>query len=91
MEEQESCEGELTLQECHIALKSFANNKSPGNDGLSVELYRKFWSLLGIHLVGALNEAYRTGELSPSQKQAVITLLDKGKDRTLLKNWRPIS
>ena len=29
--------------------------------------------------------------MSPSQRQAVITLLDKGKDRTLLKNWRPIS
>jgi len=32
-----------------------------------------------------------SGELTTSQKQAVITLLDKGKDRTLLKNWRPIS
>ena len=30
--------------------------------------------------------------MSCSQKQAVITLLEKsGKDRTLLKNWRPIS
>ena len=29
--------------------------------------------------------------MSPSQRQAVITLLDKGKYRNLLKNWRPIS
>jgi len=30
--------------------------------------------------------------LSNSQKQAVITLIEKkGKDRTLLENWRPIS
>ena len=30
--------------------------------------------------------------MSSSQKQAVITLIEKkGKDRTLLENWRPIS
>ena len=39
----------------------------------------------------AINESYFAGELTPSQRQAVITLIDKGSDRTLLKNWRPIS
>ena len=35
---------------------------------------------------------FETGELSTSQKQAIIKLLEKkGKDRILLKNWRPIS
>ena len=30
--------------------------------------------------------------MSNSQKQAVITLIEKkGKDRSLLENWRPIS
>ena len=30
--------------------------------------------------------------MSNSQRQAVITLIEKkGKDRTLLENWRPIS
>ena len=32
------------------------------------------------------------GELSTSQKQAVITLIEKkGRDKRLVKNWRPIS
>ena len=32
------------------------------------------------------------GELSTSQKQAVITLIKKkGRDKRLVKNWRPIS
>jgi len=35
---------------------------------------------------------FETGEMSRSQKQAVITLIEKkGKDRLLLENWRPIS
>ena len=35
--------------------------------------------------------AFIKGELSTSQRQAVITVLDKGKDRSLIENWRPIS
>ena len=35
---------------------------------------------------------YNFGELSVSQKQAVITLIEKpGKDRSFIENWRPIS
>lgn len=90
-EDRSQCEGELTLEECKSALNSFAKNKAPGNDGLTIEFYKKFWPILGKLLVKSLNESFRLGELSSSQKQAVITLLDKGKDRTLLKNWRPIS
>ena len=40
----------------------------------------------------SLNYAFEYGELSNSQKQAVITLIEKkGKDKRLVKNWRPIS
>ena len=42
-------------------------------------------------LINSFKSAFELGELSTSQKQTVITLLDKGKDRTLIKNWRPIS
>ena len=40
----------------------------------------------------SLNYAYLHGELSNSQKQAVITLIEKkDKERRWIKNWRPIS
>ena len=42
-------------------------------------------------MLECINSGYTKGKLSNSQRQAVITLLDKGKDRRLLKNWRPIS
>ena len=42
--------------------------------------------------LGSLEESYNKGELTPSQRQAIIKLLEKkGKDRSLLKNWRPLS
>jgi len=40
----------------------------------------------------SFNEAFDKKEMSSSQKQAIITLIEKnGKDRNYLENWRPIS
>ena len=50
------------------------SNESPGNNGLTVELYLAFWPLFGKLLVDSLNYAFEYGELSNSQKQAVIIL-----------------
>ena len=58
-------------------LKTFQKNKSPGNDGLTVEFYIAFWPLIGTLLVDSLNYAFEYGELSNSQKQATITLIEK--------------
>ena len=86
------CEGKLSVRECFDCLQSFENNKSPGNDGLTVEFYRTFWNPLGNLLVDCLNYSYDFGELSNTQKQAVIKLIEKkGKDKRHISNWRPIS
>lgn len=88
----DTCEGELTYAECFNILPSFKNNKTPGNDGLSVEFYKVFWPEIGRNLVDSLNFSYHHGELSTTQKEAVITLIEKkNRDRRLIKNWRPIS
>ena len=69
-----------------------SNGKSPGNDGLTKEFYVCFWEDLGSLLVDTLNYAFQYGELSTSQRQAVITLIEKkDRDKRLIKNWRPIS
>ena len=51
--ERTKCEGSLTLEECFKALKAMQINKTPGNDGLTVEFYRKFWGLVGPLMVEA--------------------------------------
>ena len=91
-EQRDSIDKQLTMSECFTALKTFKKNKTPGNDGLTVEFYLAFWPLVGKCLVECLNFAHRHGELSTSQKQAMITLIEKKDgDKRLLKNWRPIS
>ena len=94
-EQKFSCEGisiSITEEECVKALQSFQGNKAPGNDGLPVEFYGKFWEIISEPFVDCVNEIFTSGEMFRSQKQAVITLIEKkGKDRSLLENWRPIS
>ena len=91
-EQREILDNKITTNEYLEALKSFQKNKTPGNDGLTVEFYLGFWHLIWRCLVDALNFAHEHGQLSNSQKQAMITLLEKkDKDRRLIKNWRPIS
>ena len=91
-EERDFCEGQLTLNEIFKALNTMPPNKTPGSDGLTKEFYLAFFDLLGPTLLKCINYAFSKGELSASQRQAVITLIEKKeKDKRLIKNWRPIS
>ena len=67
------------------------SNKLPGLDGFPVEFYRSFWPKLGPFLIKVYHESFEHGLLSPSQRKAVITLIHKGSDKNLIKNYRPIS
>ena len=91
-QDQEKVQGEITLEECSKIINLFAKNKTPGNDGLQIEFYIKFWDYIGPLLVECFNFSFRSGVLSNSQRQAVISLLaKKDKDRLYVENWRPIS
>ena len=81
---------QLTEEECVKALQSFQGNIAPGNDGLPIEFYSKFWEIISEPFINCVNKIFTSGEMSRSQKQAAITE-KKGKDRSLLENWRPIS
>ena len=86
------CEGPLTEAELLAALKDTQNNKAPGPDGFPCEFYRTFWEDLKCHFLKSVDEAFRTGELSLTQKQGAISLIPKkDRDPLLLKNWRPLS
>ena len=53
------------------------NNKSPGNDGLTKEFSETFWEEIKISSCDSIMKSYQNRELSTSQKQAVIKLIEK--------------
>ena len=90
-DQSEVCEGMLSVDECFSALKGMAHHKAPGNDGLPMEFYVKFWPVLGADLVRVLNSCFVNCRLSKSQRRGVISLSFKKGDILDPRNWRPIS
>ena len=67
-------------------------NKSPGNDVLTKKVYETFWDELKIPFIVSLRKSFLKEELSNSQKQVVIRLIEKkDKDKRYIQNWRPLS
>ena len=90
-EQSSSCEGLLSVSEFLAALKGMAHNKARGCDGLPMEFYLRFWSVLGADLVSVLNSVRSLGNLSCSQGRGVISLSFKKGDRLDPHNWCPIT
>lgn len=83
---------EVSVEELEIAMKKMKSGKSPGCDGIPVELYKRFWHVLGGPLLNCLVSSLQKGLLTPNQRRAVITLIPKkNRDRRYISNWRPIS
>ena len=59
------------------------NNKSSGNEGLTKEFYET-WEEIKISSCNSITKSYQNGELSTSQRQAVIKLIEK---RTRTRNY----
>ena len=73
-------------------MKNMRNNKCPGNDGLTKEIYEGFWDEIKELLIASATEAKHRGELRISQRQPIIKLIEKEhRDKRYIKNWRPIS
>ena len=72
-------------------LRSFINNKSPGNDGLTKKFYETFWNELKERfMISISNQTYE--KLVTSQRQTVIMLIENNdKTKHFIKNWRPTS
>ena len=90
--ESNTLEGMISYKQASESLKHMRNGRSPGTDGFSADFFKTFWKQLGHFVVRSINYGYINGELSVTQKEGVIICLPKDdKDRSLLKNYRPIS
>ena len=91
-EEAGKFEGEILYTALTKALKTTKNNKTPGLDSFTVEFLEIVLIDIEHFVHRSVNYSYRTGSLSVTQKQGILTCLPKpNKSREYLKNWRPIS
>ena len=91
-EEKESLEGLISEEEALAVLKRTNNQKSPGSDGFTIDFYKFFWKGIGHILVRSINYGFRSGKMSITQKEGVITCIPKeDKPKQLLRNWTPIT
>ena len=71
------CESAITECELLKALSPMDNDRSRGNDGITKEFYIKFWDVVKEPLRASIQQSFIEGELSTSQKQAIIKLIEK--------------
>lgn len=81
----------LALEELQAAVGGMQNGRTPGIDGLPVEFYKVFWTVIGQDLLDMLNASISEGKLPLSCRRAVLTLVPKKGDLTDIKQWRPLS
>lgn len=82
---------DITEDEVRVALKHSAPGKSPGLDGLPVDLYRKCSSLLAPLLARVYSAMGRLGELPTGFLDGLVVTLYKAGPRTQPGNYRPIT
>ena len=85
-------ENEISVEELALALKNMPDGKSPGSDGLNAEFYKKFQDKLLPILADVAIESKNIGQMTDTQRGAILALLYKNKGvKEDLNNWRPIS
>ena len=74
----DKCEGVVVESELLYALKQMKNGSAPGCDGITVDFLKMFWTRISQLLTLSFNSVFENGNLSSSQRKAVITLIHKG-------------
>ena len=85
-------EQQLSMTDFEHAIKGMKNNKTPGQDGISVDFYKVFWKHIKEPFQSMVLDNYLVGLLHPSARKGVLNLIPKAdKDTRYVKNLRPIT
>ncbi len=63
--DQHFCDASITLKEIEEAIKSLKDNKSPGTDGISSELYKLFSHVIAPFLLKEYKEDRTSNNIMP--------------------------
>lgn len=82
----------ITTKELNLAISKLKVGKSPGPDGYTTEWYKSLKEDLCPVLLNTFNWIIQNGEIPPSWRDAVISVIPKeGKDKQNCSSYRPIS
>jgi hypothetical protein len=81
----------VTLAELEAILKLFKNEKSPGPDGWTVELYIHFFYIMGEYLLTLVEETQLSSRITGSINSTFIALIPKTNKPQQFGDFRPIS
>ena len=81
----------ISMEETEIAINQLNKDSAPGSDGLSNIFYKTCWSIIKEDFVEMINNCFLQKRMVPSMGEAIVKLIHKKNQRSLLKNWRPIS
>lgn len=82
----------ITIEDLTEALVGTKNHKSPGSDGIPMEVYSCYGDVLLPPILQALFEALETGHLPDSLQETIIVVIPKPQnDRLLPVSYCPIS
>jgi hypothetical protein len=84
--QQEILDSAISYDELSTAVSKSNNNKSPGIDGLPSEFYKTFWTLIGKDFLEVFLSSIEHSNLPLSCRRAVLTMIPKEGDTSLLKN-----
>lgn len=79
-----------TAEEIFLVLKSFARDKSPGTDGWTMEFFLRYFDVIKLDVLEAVEEFRRSGSMTKSLNSTFIVLIPK-MEPTTLGDYRPIS
>ena len=81
----------ISEEEIIQAIDKLGKGKSPGDDGITIDFYKRFQKLLAPHLLLVYQDSYKEGSLPNTSRNSIICLLHKKNDKTDMKNYRPKS
>jgi hypothetical protein len=81
----------ITKQELETAISRSALRKAPGEDGLTVELYRWGKDSMQTELLEMYNEMFHDGQTTPKITQGIIVCIPKTATPQYVREYRPLT
>nr|ADI61818.1 endonuclease-reverse transcriptase [Bombyx mori] len=82
---------DVSVDEIRLALRQLKNGKAPGDDGITTELLKAGGTPLLVELQKLFSHVIHRGRTPKAWNNSIVILFFKKGDKTLLKNYRPIS